>query len=110
MIGHTAEPLYQLVFPTGAEVQPFIDAIRKAVSSEDIHRRTPPGPLVIYGTDTFSDSGPAPLFVTAGILRVAEIIGLSSPERGSKLDGAGSLPNGAVALVAALGGTGDLRD
>jgi hypothetical protein len=109
MIGHTAEPLYPLIFPACAEASQFIDVIRTAISSEAVHRRTPPGPLVIYGIDTFHDDGPRTLFVTVGILRVAEMIGLPLPQRGTKLDGAGSLPNGAVALVAAIGGRGDLR-
>jgi hypothetical protein len=107
MIGHTAEPLYALIFPTGAEANQFIDVIRNAISSDTIHRRTPPGPLVIYAIDTFSEEAPSTLYVTVGILRAAEMIGFPLPERGSKLDSAGSLPNGIIALVAALGGTGD---
>ena len=109
MIGHTEEPLHPLIFPAGAEASQFIDVIRTAISSEAIHRHTPPGPLVIYGFDTFPDEGPTTVFATVGILRVAEMIGVPLPQRGTKLDGASSLPNGAVALVAALGGTGDLR-
>lgn len=108
MIGHTAEPLYPLIFSAAAEANQFVDVIRAAISSRAIHRHTPPGPLVIYGIDTFPEDGLKTLFVTVGILRVAEMIGLSLPQRETKLDGAGSLPNEAVALIAGLGGTGDL--
>ena len=106
MKGHTAEPLYTLVFETGAIAIRFIDVIRHGISSDPVHRHTPPGPLVIYGPENLSDDGPITLYVTVGILRAAEIMRVSVPERGPELDGAASLPDGTVVLLAALGGTG----
>lgn len=110
MIGHTAEPLHALIFPTAAEATQFVDAIRGALSSAAIHRRTPPGPLVIYGTKPAAGEDHDTLFVTVGILRVAEIVGLPAPRQGPKLNGASALPNGSVVLVAALGGRGKVAD
>ena len=110
MIGHTAEPLYSLIFPTAAEATQFVEAIRGALSSTAIHRNTPPGPLVIYGAKTAAGGDHDTLFVTVGILRVAEIVGLAAPRHGPKLNGASALPNGAVVLVAALGGRGGTAD
>jgi len=106
MSGHTEEPLYPIFFSTAAQGMQFVDAIRDAMSLERLHRNTPPGPLVIYGPRLMPAAGEVILFVTAGILRAAELLQFDAVTKGSKLDGACALPHDAIVLFAHLGGAG----
>ena len=103
--GHTEEPLYTIVFRSANEADQFVHAIREAMSVETLHRHTPPGPLVIYGPRA-AIAGQTTLFVTAGILRAAELLRVSTPVRGSELSGADALPYDVIVLFAHLGGAG----
>jgi hypothetical protein len=103
--GHTEEPLYTIVFASGNQADQFVEAVREAMRVETLHRYTPPGPLVIYGP-----RAPTPaettLFVTAGILRAAELLRVPTPKLGAQLSGADALPYDVIVLFAHLGGAG----
>lgn len=106
MTCHIEEPLYTIFFSTAAHGSGFVEAIRDAMRLDRVHRHTPPGPLVIYGPPKMPCAGEVILFVTAGILRAAELLQFRPARRGSKLDGAIALPHDAIVLFAHLGGVG----
>ena len=106
MNGHTTEePLYTLLFGMAQRANEFVQTVRQAMRFKNVHRYTPPGPLVIYGPPQLTNASAVTLFVTAGILRVAEILDFELPARGHELAGAGALPQDVVVLFAHLGGS-----
>ena len=107
LTAHTAEPLHVVVFPSGPAARDFIESISRGMGDASLHRRTPPGPLVIYGPRALDEQREVALFVTAGILRAAEILRLHVPATGGILEGAGALPFDTLVLFAMLGGHGE---
>src|SRR5690242_15843638 len=92
--GHTPTPLFRLVFASVRAARDFVDAMREAMKSPRLRRHTPPGPLVIYGLAERPDTeekDKATLFVTGGILRASEMLGLSVPAPTLIQEGANAL-------------------
>jgi hypothetical protein len=100
--GHTPTPLYRLAFPNESEAREFVDVIRQAMKSRRLRRHTPPGPLVVYAGEATDN---AVLFVTGGILRGAEMLGLAVPVPVLIPEGASALPSGMLTLFAQMGGS-----
>ena len=109
-MGHTAELLYALRFRTGRDAERFVTSIREALATPGMRRKTPPGPLVIYGPFRLADRKETTVFVTAGILRAAEVTGLRVERGEMTIAGAEALPPGAVTLFATLGGDAMTED
>jgi hypothetical protein len=99
--GHTPTPLYQLNFPDEGETREFVEIIRQAMKSRRLRRLTPPGPLVVYAPPVADETM---LFVTGGILRGAEILGVVFPAPVLIPEGASTLPS-LRTLFAQMGGS-----
>jgi hypothetical protein len=104
---HTAEPLYALDFPRGADALDFVSGLRALAASRPGPRIAPPGPVVIFGPAAIDPARLTRLYVTNSILRAAERAGIVSPPIAGRLSDARQLPSDAVALLATLGDGAD---
>ena len=98
----THEPLQQLRFDSRESLAEFLTRVFEAVVGPS-KRDSPAGPLVIYGWLAQAPKAQLALYVTAGILRMAERLAIPTPTPSGQIPSADQLPEGTELLYASLG-------